>query len=228
MRTWLGEILLRSWRVLRREGLSLIAFNLVWLLASAPGWIVTAYGAAGRELPLQIIGLIFLLPWPLATIGLYDSVFKLVLGRQTGMRSYLHIGLARWRMALVWGGINLVVLAVLLANARFYLSPSSPLTETATGTAISSFFLSATAAWMIWQMLTLPALVSEPWPGLWQAHREAANVIAARPFDVFIVILLTLLLAAASSDHRASGFVVWRCAGRPAGMRDRGRSARFA
>jgi hypothetical protein len=198
MRTWLGSILLRSWRVLRRDGLSLIAFNVLWLVASAPGWMVVAYGAAGRVLPLQIIGLIFLLPWPLATFGLFDAVFKLTLGRAVGIRSFIRFGLANWRRGLVWGGINLFALAVLLSNARFYISAGSPTAGTATGTAISSFFLSATAAWLIWQTLTLPALVSEPSPGLWQAHRRAASVIASRPLDVFIIILLVLVLAAAS------------------------------
>jgi hypothetical protein len=198
MRTRLGSILLRSWRVLRRDGLSLIGLNIIWLLASAPGWIVVAYGAAGRLLPLVVIGLIFLLPWPLATFGLFDSVLKLVLGQPAGVGNFARCGLARWRTGLVWGGINIFVLAVLLSNARFYLSPGSPMAGTATGAAISSFFLSATAAWLIWQTLALPILAEEPSLGLWHAHRRAASVMASQPLDVFIVIVLILALAAAS------------------------------
>jgi uncharacterized membrane protein YesL len=167
-------------------------------VASAPGWIVIVYGAAGRLLSLQLIGLIFLIPWPLATFGLFESVFDLATGRPAGVRGFLRAGLARWRMGLAWGGINLLVLAILLANGRYYLSATSPMAGTSVGTVVSSFFLSATAAWLIWQTLALPLLVSERGRGLWQAHRHAANVIASRPLDVFVIVLLTLLVAMAS------------------------------
>ncbi|MCG8347986.1 MAG: hypothetical protein MI924_09435 [Chloroflexales bacterium] len=56
----------------REEAFKLILFNMRWVIATMPGLFLAAYGAAANHLPLILLGLIALLPWPLATFGLFS------------------------------------------------------------------------------------------------------------------------------------------------------------
>ncbi len=198
MTSSVGIVLRRLWRSLRSDAFLLIVFNFAWLVASAPGWLLVTYGAAGRYLSLIAVGIVLLVPWPLATFGLFMVVYQIGRGRVVAVRDFFRWTVDRWRLALAWGVLNLLVLAVLFSNVRFYISGSSPLGGSAAGAIVSSLFLSAVAAWTVWQMLTLPVIARSSAQGLRHAFRSAGSILARRPLDIFIIVLLALILAFAS------------------------------
>lgn len=199
MTSLVGAILLRSWRSLKRETFLLILSNFTWVVASLPGWLLISYGAVGHDLILIIIALVALVPWALASFGLFSLVFQIGRARSVGFLDLFRQAWAQRRTASVWGAANLLVIAVLYSNARFYLSADSPLGSSIWGPIMSSFFLSGIAAWVMWQMLTLPLLVRGQGGGFLRAHRQSATILATRPLDVFINVLMILVAAFASA-----------------------------
>jgi len=192
----LSRILVRSFQDLREESFLLILFNFLWMGASVPGMVLLGYGAVARFLPLALLGLLLLLPWPVATFALFQTAADIGERRVVSLGSFLRAGLRTWKVAFAWAGMTLIVLALLLSNARYYGTGASSLGESLEASLISSFMVTLTTLWCIWQGMTLALYPHLRRPGLVAAFRGAGRLIVRQPIPVFLAgLVATLLLA---------------------------------
>jgi hypothetical protein len=187
--------LVGTFRDFREESFLLIVYNLLWVVASIPGFLLLGYGAAARFLPFTLGGLVVLLPWPIATFALFHSAADIGERRAVGLGSFLRAGGNLWRAAYAWALPAVLVTALLVANARYYGSGASPLGTSLAASLLSSFMLTLMALWGIWQVLALAIYPHLSRPGLLAAVRTAGRLLVRQPAPVFLMSLLAALLA---------------------------------
>ncbi|MFQ5613441.1 MAG: hypothetical protein ACE5H9_15045 [Anaerolineae bacterium] len=176
------------------EAFYLALFNMLWVAGAVPGLLLITYGVQGPFLGLVLLGLLALVPWPFVTFGLFHTAHEIDQGKAIGLKTFFRGGRQRWRQAYLWGGLNALIVAVLLANIRFYSSPISPLGNTSLGTMLSAFFASLTLLWLLWQLMVLTIYPRLETPGLRLALRNAAILMLAQPLPVVFVGFLALVL----------------------------------
>lgn len=194
----LWRIISRSLRDLWDESFLLIIFNVLWVLGAGMGTLLLAYGLVIPSLVLILIGFLLLLPSPMATFGLFHAAYEIGQGKAIGVRTFLS---GAWRMrskAYRWGAMNLVVILVLIANIRFYANPAAPLGDTTIGAILSSFFLSLTVFWLLWQLFALTLFPREDSLGIIGILRRAGGMILRQPVPTFFTAMLALVLGLVS------------------------------
>ena len=193
------------WSIIRKtfsdiwgESFLVILFNILWVVGSAPGLLILGYGALSRNLYLLLGGLIALLPWPFMTFSLFHATYDIVEEKAVGFGRFFSEGRRVWRPAYVWGGLNLVVIAVLVANISFYSNPDSPLGGSIVSDVVSSLFVSITIFWLVLQLFTLTMYPRLENPGLRDAFRVTGRLILRWPVPVLLSFLLAMVLCLAS------------------------------
>nr|NIS78786.1 hypothetical protein [Anaerolineales bacterium] len=180
------------------ESFLLILFNFFWVVGAGIGILVLAYGAIIPFLPYVLLGLLLLIPWPIVTLGLFYAVYEIGQGRAIGLRTFFAGGWRVRKHAYRWGLLNLFVMIILGSNIRFYSSPETPLGGTNIGAVLSSFFLSLTVLWLVWQLYTLSMFPRMKEPRLLLTMRQAGLLVLRQPIPSFFVAILAVLLGLAS------------------------------
>lgn len=182
------------WRILRKfprdfleESFLLILLNIVWIVASLPGLLVGGYGAFVRSLSFIALGVILMAPLPFVTLGAFSVVHRVGEGKTIGLRSFLREGKRLAGIAYLWGGVNLLVVAILFANIRFYNSALTPWGDTLLGAVLSSLFFTLLVTWSLLQLVVLALLPRAPAPGLWDSFRRGFYVLLSEPVTILLV-----------------------------------------
>jgi hypothetical protein len=181
-------------RDLWEESFHLILFNVLWLIGSLPGLALIALGASSRELIILGLGLILAVPFPYVTFGIFHAVGEVVQGNAVGTKTFFSGGRQFLSVAYTWGGINLVILALLYANSRFYGDPSSPLGGSLLAQLGSSLLTTVAIIWIFWQLFALAVLHHFPGKSLRGAYKESGRIVLQDPIPVFAIALLALLI----------------------------------
>lgn len=204
----LWPIVRRSLGDLWEESFLLILFNMFWVTGALPGFFLLGYGAIGSSLPVIALGLLAILPWPFVTFGLFHAAYEVGQRKAIGLSTFFSGGRQLARQAYLWGGLNVVVMAVLLANVRFYGNPASPLGDTGLGAVLGALFTSLTLLWLVLQLFVLAVYPRLERPGLRRAFRQAGILALTRPVPVLFVAALAVILALAGLILPPLGFLV--------------------
>jgi uncharacterized membrane protein YesL len=188
------SIIVKTLGDLWEEAFPLILFNMFWVAGSVPGLALLGYGAAGPFLSLIVLGLIALLPWPFVTFGLFFAAHEVVEEKVVSLKTFFQGGRQMWRQAYLWGGLNVLVMAILLSNITFYNSPASPIGNTAIGPVVSALFAGITLSWLVWQEFVLAIYPRLETPALWPALRNAGILVLTQPAPVLCVAILSVAL----------------------------------
>ncbi|MBM2842451.1 MAG: hypothetical protein HW404_288 [Anaerolineales bacterium] len=192
-------ILLRAARDLWNESFFLMAFNFLFAVSALPGFLVLSYAVTSRQIVLAGIGLMTLLAWPFTTFGLFHAAARAVARDPLHLRTFVEGGRRRLGLAYRWGGLNVVVLGVLVVNAFFYLDPQAPLFGTWLGSFLAAFFLMACVVWVIGQAGLLAVLATLEVDSLRSGWKELRLVLLRRPWIVFGAGALCAVLVIASA-----------------------------
>ncbi|MDM8531349.1 hypothetical protein QUF63_09255 [Anaerolineales bacterium HSG25] len=203
---WL--ILRKSFDDFREDTFFFVLFNMFWVTSSIPGFLLLGYGALIRFLPLVIIGIIVLIPWPLATFSLFHLAYRAAQKQPLSLNSFFTTAWQLKQPALIWGAINLLVLAILLSNIRFYTGLTSPLAHTLLGTLLRSLFTVLLSLWMLWQLFTLAIYPRLKQPSFLLAVRNAGVLILKFPVPTFFVAIVSGLLLISGTLIPLLGFLV--------------------
>ena len=104
-------------------------------------------------------------------------------------------GLRRWFFrSYLWGGLNVVVIVVLIANTAFYTQLQTPWAVIPTALAIGLLVL-----WLTLQVLTFPLMLQQEKPGLLLALRNSVVLVSRRPLPILGTTLLIALIVAVST-----------------------------
>ncbi|OGO20573.1 MAG: hypothetical protein A2Z14_15985 [Chloroflexi bacterium RBG_16_48_8] len=187
------------WTIIRKtfsdiwsESFLLILFNVIWVLGSAPGLLLLAYGAITRAVLLLLIGFITIIPWPFLTFSLFHMAYEVGEGKAIGFRRFFVLGRQVWRQAYLWGGMNLVVIPILVANISFYSNPDAPWGGNTIGTVVSSFFISIAIFWMVLQEFALTVYPRLEKPGIRNTLSFAAQIILRWPIPALSATFISL------------------------------------
>ncbi len=194
----LWSIIRKTFSDLWSESFLLILFNILWVVGSAPGLLILGYGALSRTLLLIVMGLIALILWPFMTFSLFYVTHEIVEGKAIGFRAFFSEGRRVWRKAYVWGGVNLIVIAVLVANISFYSNPDAPLGDSTIGDVVSSLFMSITIFWLVLQLFVLTMYPRLENPGIRNSFRYTGRLILRWPVPFLLSFLLAVALCLAS------------------------------
>ena len=222
-------ILVRAARDLWNESFFLMAFNFLFAVSAFPGFLLLSYALASRQIVLVGIGLVALLAWPFTTFGLFHAAARAVARDALHLRTFVEGGRRRLGLAYRWGGLNVVVLGILVVNAYFYLDPQAPLFGTWLGSFLGAFFLLACVVWVIGQAGLLAVLATLEVDSLRSGWKELRLLLVRRPWIVLgagslgtalfmasvVVLPLGLLLGFACAAVLACRMIVDLTDGRP-------------
>lgn len=179
----------------REESFLLVLANFLWVVCTVPGALVLGAGLAGSQAMVVLAGVVLLLPWPIATFGLFALAYKTARRLPVGLKSFFDDMRLGWRQALWWGGVNVLVLVIGLLCLKFYLNPVSPLGRTVFGPVLGAVFAVLLLLWGMWQLAVLPLYPRYPAAGLGAILKRAGALALARPGAVLVVALLSLFIA---------------------------------
>ncbi len=134
---------------------------------------------------LWLICLVLIIPYPLATFGLFFIAYDVGEGKGIKFSQFFSYGFKMWRQAYLWGIINLVVLSVMWVNFTFYGTVEAEWAAMA-----QMFMLALLVLWLVLQFITLAFYPRLAKPQYKLAVRNAGIAMSRYP-------LLALLLVAA-------------------------------
>lgn len=151
----------------------LVIFNIIWLIC-----------------------LVLIIPYPLATFGLFFIVNDVGEGKGIKFSQFFGYGLKLWRQAYLWGVINLVVLTIMWINFTFYGTVAAEWAIFA-----QMFMLVLLVFWIVLQLFALAFYPRLTTPNYKLALRNGGIAMSRYP-------LLALLLVAAMVIMAVLGFFV--------------------
>lgn len=191
----LRSVVFAAFSDLREESFLLVLANFLWVVCTLPGALMLGAGVSGSEPVAMLAGVVLLLPWPIATFGLFALACKTARRLPVGLKSFFDDMRLGWRQALRWGGVNVLVLIIGLVCLKFYLNPVSPLGRTVFGPVLGAVFAVLLLLWGMWQLVVLPLYPRYPAAGLGAILKQAGALALARPGAVLAVAFLAVLLA---------------------------------
>ena len=148
------------------EMLNMIFFNLIW-----------------------VIGTVLILFWPFVTFALFYIVKDIGEGRGIKFTKFFTYGRQTWKLAYVWGLINVVAYFLLLFNIRFYGG-----FEAQWALVLQILFFSLIVFWTIIQLMTVALYSRLEEPGFKLAVRNAAILVGRNPIHSVVLIIEVALL----------------------------------
>ena len=153
-----------------------------------------AIGYAAVSLPIRLVGsLLLLLLWPFLTYGLFYAANVLVEDRDLQLKTLFEGGRKHIKNAYIWGGVNILIVNLLLSNIQFYTNPESSFSGTSGGVILSSIFLTITAFWIFWQPFVV-ATHTHGDGGLLAAYRTTWELTIGDPITLFVALFMNMLV----------------------------------
>lgn len=138
---------------------------------------------------LWLICLVLIIPYPLATFGLFFIAHDVGEGKGIKFSQFFGYGLKWWRQAYLWGIINLVVLTIMWINFTFYAT-----VEAEWAVFAQMFMLVLMVLWVLLQLIALafyPRLVN---PNYKLALRNAGVAISRYPLLALLLIVILIVM----------------------------------
>lgn len=194
--------MLLFWQIIRKtftdlweESFLLVLANILWVVGAVPGLALISMGIINLFLPFLVLGLVVLFPLPYVTFGLFFLAHQVGQRRAISFKTFFIGGKRLWKQAYLWGGVNTLVIIILLGNVKFYTNPASPLGNTPSGAALAGIFGAFTLLWLAWQLFTLPIYLRLEKPGLRAAFHQSGILLLTKPILCLLVALVASALA---------------------------------
>jgi uncharacterized membrane protein YesL len=161
------------------EMLYLIIFNIIW-----------------------VISLLLVIPWPLATFGLFFTVCDISEAKGIGFGTFWEHARRLWRQAYLWGGINLGVFLIAWINLNFYARLDAEWAGLA-----QMFVLALMLFWLILQLIALAFYPRLEQPRLKLALRNAGVTMGRYPLVTLALVIVVGVVLVIASFFRAIFFL---------------------
>jgi uncharacterized membrane protein YesL len=184
----------------------LIGMSLLWWIT---GGIFVA-GAAALALSLFVSGgpwwlaPVVAIPAGPATVALASVCRRVARNKPHDRQDYTDALMQEWRRALAISAIGMIVLALALLNAIFYLFQESNVLRF-----ISIVWVYVALFWLSMQFFLYPFFAALEDPGVMRAYKMAALATFANPFFATLLLLLALILTAVSIALPVLALLVW-------------------
>ncbi|MEA5077224.1 MAG: DUF624 domain-containing protein [Anaerolineaceae bacterium] len=150
----------------------------------------------------QVLWLLLCLPVvtiPLAFLGLYTCADAVAFGESTSWKTFFSKFKEKWKPALVWSLINLVVMGIFAFYIWFFTQNSVGLSGTA-ASVLQVTAISILVFWFLLNQFTFPFLLAQEKPSYKQALRNSLVLFIKWPgmtfaFTVLILCVFALALA---------------------------------
>lgn len=189
------------WKIIKRTSMGiweeifyLVVFNLAVVAPALVGINLISYGWTSGIILFLPLGVLCLLAVPPALFGLFQATDQISRGNAVKMSTFTDAIKASLKPAYIWGGVNLVVGVILLANMAFYFQMTAAWAPTA-----GMFFVGLNIIWGVLQLLALslyPRLVK---PDFRLAQKNAMAIIGMKPALLLGVTAVTLILLVVSA-----------------------------
>lgn len=199
----MGKALSIAWRGVAdsyNELFPIVGMNLIWfglnillaLLFSPVLYLAVGFGVPPELASIALLILIMIAPNP-AAAGIHNYANQLVKEELVDF-SLVWEGLRRyWAKALLLFTIGVLGLAMLVANAAFYLSNESQILKI-----VGVIWIYALYLWLSLQIYLLPLLVEQEVKSLKIVYRNAALLAIDNPLVTFTLFVLFLVLTGVS------------------------------
>jgi hypothetical protein len=175
----IGEALRKAGADVWEELLLLIVFNLIW-------WV----------------GTLLIIPWPFVTFGLFFVGYDISQGKAIKLTSFFAHARRMWKVAYIWGGANVFVLAVIASNIYFYAGFAAGWVIT-----LQVFMIALLTFWLILQLIALPLYPRLEEPSLKLALRNALVIAGHQPLLIFVLVAVLGILGFMAYIFLASLFL---------------------
>lgn len=186
------------WKIIKRTSMGiweelfyLVVFNLAVV---GPAWVgmnLIGNGWASGVILFLSLGALCLLAIPPALFGLFQATDQISKGNAVKISTFTEGAKNTFKPAYIWGGVNLVVLVVLVANIVFYLQLTTAWAPTA-----GMFFVGLGIIWGVLQLLALslyPRLVK---PDFKLAQKNSMAMLGMKPVLLLGITVISAILLA--------------------------------
>lgn len=138
---------------------------------------------------LFLLGCLLIIPGPPVTVAMFYYANRIAHDELATERDFLHAIRQYWKPAWRWGGLNLLVIGLLVGD--FYLTgnwESNPELVSY----LQGFYAAVLVLWLLLQIFALPFLFEQQEPSVRQALRNATVFIR---YNWLLVLAMSLLLA---------------------------------
>jgi len=136
------------------------------------------------------LGTVLVLPWPFVTFGLFFTVRDIGDGKAIKFTTFFEHARRQWKLAYLWGGVNLAVVLLLGINIRFYNG-----LETQWAAFLQVLMIAILMIWLVLQLVALPIYPRLEEPTLKLALQNGLVVIGRYPVPMVILIILVGLIS---------------------------------
>jgi hypothetical protein len=142
---------------------------------------------------LWTLSMVLVIPGPAATLALFYYTNRLAHGEVADLADYWGAFRRSWGVAWRWGVINLIVIAIFVADSIL----TGQLSQTSLAMFAQGFYLAGLAGWLLLQLFALPFLFEQETPSVRQALRNGAVMIGRNlGFTLALAGMLALLMIA--------------------------------
>jgi uncharacterized membrane protein YesL len=127
--------------------------------------------------------------YPAALFGVYEQALDLSHGIRTGIMGFWQGFKCYWRKSLLWGLLNLLVLAILSFNVWFYLNIDHPIALVLIVLMFGLIFF-----WLVWQFYAVSCFFLQEEKNLKIAWKNGLAVILLQPGYAFVIAIMMLIL----------------------------------
>ena len=177
------SILVPIFSDIKDEVIYLFLFNVFTVFVTLPGWYLVNLGLRGNYLLPFLLGFLLCLPLALCLFGLAYTTFDIsnqVAIRLSTLFKYIR---QTWKPALVWGAINIVVIAMAIFNFRFYMT-----FDAQWASFLQMFFLGLLFIWLVLQLITLPLYPRLNTTKYWEILPRAGALLGKYPGKMLVLV----------------------------------------
>ena len=146
----------------------------------------------GNQVVVSLVAILLSLTvvlFPAALFGIYQESLDLTHRERSGLLGFWRGFKQYLGKSLAWGGVNLVVIFILVTNVWFYYNS---LLEVAPFLAVLTIIMAS--LWLIWQLFSLPCLFLQEDKTLKLAWKNGFAIIVQQPLYALIIALVMLAL----------------------------------
>ncbi len=174
------------WDILKKTALfgweeiiHLVLANIITLAALLAGPTLVITGINRGSALLMLAGSVVMFAIPPALFGLFWLTYQISLGNAVKFSTFVDGVKQPLKPMFIWGGINLLVVVMLVSNVIFYQAM-----EAAWAAFVAQFFYGVLIVWLILQLLTLAMYPHLETPGFRLALKNTLRLFAINPFAV--------------------------------------------
>ncbi len=161
--------------------------NIIALAALLAGPTLVVTGINRGSALLMLAGSVVMFAIPPALFGLFWLTYQISLENAVKFSTFVDGVKHPPKPMFIWGGINLLVVVMLVSNILFYQAM-----EAGWAVFVGQFFYGLLIVWVILQLLTLAMYPHLETPGFRLALKNALRLLALNPFAIIGMMVIVI------------------------------------